>query len=105
MPYVYGGNDEAAHICDVDLIGPRQISGNGGMLDFVYGAFHSRRGKSFICLPSLRENGAGQRASRIVPALDPATIVTVPRTMTNYVVTECGAVASKPGPPGSGPSC
>jgi acyl-CoA hydrolase len=65
------------------------------MLDFVYGAFHSRGGKSFICLPSLRESKTGQRVSRIVPALDPATIVTVPRTMTNYVVTEYGAVDLK----------
>jgi acyl-CoA hydrolase len=37
----------------------------------------------------------GQKVSRIVPALDPATIVTVPRTMTNYVVTEYGAVDLK----------
>ena len=65
------------------------------MLDFVYGAFHSGGGKSFICLPSVRENNAGQEASRIVPALDPGTIVTVPRTMTNYVVTEYGAVDLK----------
>ena len=78
-----------------ESLGPRQISGNGGMLDFVYGAFHSRGGKSFICLPSARETKTGHKASRIVPALDPATIVTVPRTMTNYVVTEYGAVDLK----------
>lgn len=78
-----------------ESLGPRQISGNGGMLDFVSGAFHSRGGKSFICLPSLRESKTAQRVSRIVPALDPATIVTVPRTMTNYVVTEYGAVDLK----------
>jgi hypothetical protein len=67
----------------------------GTLQDFVYGAFHSRGGKSFICLPSLRESKAGQRVSRIVPALDPATIVTVPRTMTNFAVTEYGAVDLK----------
>ena len=66
------------------------------MLDFVYGAFHSSRGKSFICLPSLGESRTGQKISRIVPALDPGNyIVTVPRTMTNYVVTEYGAVDLK----------
>ena len=32
-----------------ESVGPRQISGNGGMLDFVYGAFHSDGGRSFIC--------------------------------------------------------
>jgi acyl-CoA hydrolase len=53
------------------------------------------RGKSFICLPSLGESRTGQKISRIVPALDPGTIVTVPRTMTNYVVTEYGAVDLK----------
>jgi len=78
-----------------ESLGPRQISGNGGMLDFVYGAFHSKGGTSFICLPSVRESKTGQKTSRIVPALDPATIVTVPRTMTNYVVTEYGAVDLK----------
>jgi len=105
-PQVIARHDSAVSITnaiEVDLygqvaaesLGPRQISGNGGMLDFVYGAFHSRGGKSFICLPSLREDSTGQRVSRIVPALDPATIVTVPRTMTNYVVTEHGAVDLK----------
>ena len=62
-------------------------------------------GKSFICLASVRESKAGQRVSRIVPALDPGTIVTVPRTMTNYVVAEYGAVDLKAGPPGSGRNC
>jgi len=105
-PQVIARHDKAMSITnaiEVDLygqvaaesLGPRQISGNGGMLDFVYGAFHSSGGKSFICLPSLRESGTGQRVSRIVPALDPGTIVTVPRTMTNYVVTEYGAVDLK----------
>jgi acyl-CoA hydrolase len=65
------------------------------MLDFVYGAFHSSGGKSFICLPSLKESKTGEKTSRIVPTLDPGTIVTVPRTMTNYVVTEYGAVDLK----------
>ena len=63
-PQVIARHDNAVSITnaiEVDLygqvaaksLGPRQISGNGGMLDFVYGAFHSRGGKSFICLPSL----------------------------------------------------
>jgi acyl-CoA hydrolase len=43
----------------------------------------------------VRDNKTGHKASCIVPALDPATIVTVPRTMTNYVVTEYGVVDLK----------
>jgi acyl-CoA hydrolase len=78
-----------------EAVGRRQISGNGGMLDFVYGAWHSTGGKSFICLPSVHEHASAERSSRIVPTLDPATSVTVPRALTNYVVTEYGAVDLK----------
>jgi butyryl-CoA:acetate CoA-transferase len=105
-PQVIARHDKVVSITntiEVDLygqvaaesLGTRQISGNGGMLDFVYGAFHSSGGKSFICLPSLKESKTGEKTSRIVPTLDPGTIVTVPRTMTNYVVTEYGAVDLK----------
>ena len=41
----------------------------------------------------------------MVPALDPGTVVTVPRTMTNYVVTEYGAVDLKAKRPGSERNC
>ena len=42
-----------------ESLGTRQISGTGGMLDFVYGAFHSKGGKAFICMSSLRESKTG----------------------------------------------
>ena len=48
--------------------------------------------KGIICLTSLKENKGGKAISRIVPKLAPGAIVTVPRTMVNYVVTEYGAV-------------
>ncbi|MGC8724145.1 MAG: acetyl-CoA hydrolase/transferase family protein [Acidobacteriota bacterium] len=71
--------------------GARQISGNGGMWDFVWGAQWSEGGKSFICLTSTFTDHSGQTHSRIVPSFAPGSIVTVPRQMVDYVVTEYGA--------------
>jgi acyl-CoA hydrolase len=74
--------------------GHRQISGTGGQLQFVRGAYASRGGKSFICLSSSCEV-RGQRVSRIVSTLTPGNIVTTPRTDVMYVVTEYGVVNLK----------
>jgi len=74
--------------------GHRQISGTGGQLQFVRGAYASQGGKSFICLSSLFER-KGIRKSRIVLNLTPGNIVTTPRTDTMYVVTEYGMVNLK----------
>jgi butyryl-CoA:acetate CoA-transferase len=74
--------------------GHRHISGTGGQLQFVRGAYASRGGKSFMCLASMYEKG-GTRRSRIVSALTPGNIVTTPRTDTMYVVTEYGMVNLK----------
>ena len=71
---------------------PKQVSGNGGMLDFVEGAFHSKNGKSFICLSSTFKDSKGNVQSRIVPTFEPGTIVTIPRQSVDYIVTEFGAV-------------
>ena len=75
--------------------GTRQISGTGGQFDFVFGAFHSRGGKSFICLSSTTIDHHGGKKSRIRPVLDPGSIVTVPRTIVHYVVTEYGMAMLK----------
>ncbi|HEY8121872.1 MAG TPA: acetyl-CoA hydrolase/transferase C-terminal domain-containing protein [Myxococcota bacterium] len=74
--------------------GHRHISGTGGQLQFVRGAYQSLRGKSFICLSSVYERN-GKRESRIVTTLTPGNIVTTPRTDTMYVVTEYGMVNLK----------
>jgi acyl-CoA hydrolase len=74
--------------------GHRHISGTGGQLQFVRGAYASRGGKSFMCLSSLFER-KGVRKSRIVLNLTPGNIVTTPRTDTMYVVTEYGMVNLK----------
>jgi acyl-CoA hydrolase len=74
--------------------GMRHVSGTGGQLQFVRGAYASRGGKSFICLSSTYEKG-GVRQSRIVSTLTAGNIVTTPRTDTMYVVTEYGVVNLK----------
>ena len=74
--------------------GSRHVSGTGGQLQFVRGAYASRGGKSFICLSSTYEK-SGTRQSRIVATLTPGNIVTTPRTDTMYVVTEYGMVNLK----------
>ena len=83
---------------EVDLFGQvssessgyRHISGTGGQFDFAYGAYHSRGGKSFICLTSTLTDKNGNVTSRIRPVFREGTIVTLPRTITHYVVTEYG---------------
>lgn len=74
--------------------GHRHVSGTGGQLQFVRGAYSSAGGKSFICLGSTYEK-SGRRESRIVSTLTPGNIVTTPRTDTMYVVTEHGMVNLK----------
>jgi len=75
--------------------GTRQISGTGGQFDFVFGAFHSKGGKSIICLTSTTKDKNGTVKSRIRPMLEPGSIVTVPRTIVHYVVTEYGKAMLK----------
>jgi acyl-CoA hydrolase len=74
--------------------GHRHISGTGGQLQFVRGAYASKGGKSFICLASTHERN-GRRESRIVSSLTPGNVVTTPRTDMMYVVTEWGMVNLK----------
>jgi acyl-CoA hydrolase len=69
--------------------GNRHLTGTGGQLQFVRGAYASDGGKSFICLPSTYDK-RGERRSRIVLNLTPGNIVTAPRTDMMYVVTEYG---------------
>ena len=89
---------------DVDLFGQvnaessgtRAISGAGGQLDFVLGAYLSEGGKSFICLSSTFMNKkTGKLESRIRPTLAPGSIVTDTRANTDYIVTEYGMARLK----------
>ena len=80
---------------DVDLFGQvnaesaglKHISGTGGQLDFVLGAYLSKGGKSFICLSSTMTGKDRQMKSRIVPTLTNGSITTDPRSAVHYLVT------------------
>ena len=88
---------------DIDLFGQvnaesagvKHISGSGGQLDFVLGAYLSKGGKSFICLSSTFKDKEGNLKSRIRPTLSTGSIVTDTRCNTHYVVTEYGKVILK----------
>ena len=88
---------------DLDLFGQvnaesaglKHISGTGGQLDFVMGAYLSKGGKSFICLSSTVTGKDGTVKSRIVPTLTPGSICTDPRSCVHYIVTEYGMVNLK----------
>ena len=75
--------------------GIKQISGAGGQLDFVLGAYLSNGGKSFICCSSTFTDKQGVMHSRIRPTLVEGSIVTDTRANTHYVVTEYGMVNVK----------
>jgi 4-hydroxybutyrate CoA-transferase len=72
-----------------ESIGPRVISGAGGQTSFAVGAFLSNGGRFINVLTSTAGNG-DKKISRITPLLVEGTIVTVPRTVSDYVVTEYG---------------
>ncbi|MBR2737191.1 MAG: butyryl-CoA:acetate CoA-transferase [Lachnospiraceae bacterium] len=75
--------------------GTRHISGAGGQLDFVLGAYLSKGGKSFICCSSTVKAKDGTVSSRIRPTIATGGIVTATRANTMYVVTEYGLVDLK----------
>lgn len=85
--------DLYGQVC-AESVGTRIISGTGGQLDFVLASYESRGGKSFICLPSCSER-EGKLESRIVPTLRTGAIVTDPRSVAHYIVTEYGKFAMK----------
>lgn len=73
--------------------GVRHISGSGGQLDFLTGAFMAKEGQSFICMSStFYDKKEGRVKSRIVPTLPAGGIVTDPRSQAFYLVTEYGIV-------------
>ncbi len=71
---------------NAEYIGPRQVSGAGGLVDFLRGAAASKGGKPILALASTAKNGA---MSRIVPSLT-APSVSIGRADVGLVVTEHG---------------
>lgn len=86
--------DLAGQVCS-ETVGPFNISGSGGQLDFVEAAYYSRNGKSFICLPSTYSDKDGKVHSRIKPLMTYGSVITDTRTTVQYVVTEYGKVNLK----------
>ena len=73
---------------NAEMAGRRQVSGSGGLVDFVRGARAARNGRAIICLPSTSPDG---KRSNIVASL--RSVVTVARTDIDIVVTEHGSAA------------
>lgn len=82
-------------VLEIDLFGQAngefmdgvQVSGHGGMVDFVRGARASAGGRSFLALPATARGGT---VSRIVPALRANTAVSIARSDVDRVATEHG---------------
>lgn len=105
-PFIIAQNDNMCCInnaIEVDIFGQvaseasagRHISGTGGQLDFIFGSYKSKGGRGYIALTSTTKDKQGNLVSRIVPGLSPGTIVTVPRSLCYYIVTEYGIFNTK----------
>ena len=72
-----------------ETVGPRVLTGVGGQTAFSIAANYSNGGRCISVLPSSHIVD-GERLSRIVNMLPQGAVVTVPRTLVDYVVTEHG---------------
>lgn len=86
--------DLSGQVCS-ETAGPYIISGAGGQLDFVEGAYNSKGGKSFICLPSTFTDKKGKIHSRIKGMMTLGSVITDTRAGVQFVVTEYGKVNLK----------
>ena len=80
---------------NAESAGVKHISGTGGQLDFVMGAYQSKGGQSFICMSLSFTDKDGNIKSRIVPTLTQGSIATDPRSTIHYLVTEYGMINLK----------
>ena len=72
---------------NAEMINRRQVSGTGGLIDFIRGARGSHNGKSILALPATARKGA---QSRISVKLSAESVTSVCRADIDYVVTEHG---------------
>jgi 4-hydroxybutyrate CoA-transferase len=75
-----------------ESIGTRLLSGAGGQTAFAIGSNLSKGGRNITVIPATASNGT---ISRITPILEPGTVVTIPRVMADYIVTEFGIARLK----------
>lgn len=81
--------DLYGQVCS-ESAGIRQISGTGGQLDFVTGAYGAEQGKAFLTMPSSFTDKKGITHSSILPKFTAGDIITTPRSQAPYIVTEYG---------------
>ncbi len=81
--------DLYGQVCS-ETAGIRHISGTGGQLDFVTGAYDSEGGKAFLAMSSMFRDKQGVAHSRILPKFTEGDVITTPRTQAPYMVTEYG---------------
>lgn len=67
--------------------GPRLINGPGGQTEFHIGAFYSHGGRAVSLMRSTWADGA---VSTILPHLDHGSLVSIPRTYADIIITEYG---------------
>ena len=82
--------DIYGQVCS-EAVGTRQISGTGGQLDFVTGAYRSPGGMAFITMKSTRTDRNGVKHSNVKARFVDGDIITTPRTQAPIIVTEHGA--------------
>jgi len=87
--------DLYGQVCS-ETSGIRHISGTGGQLDFVTGAYLAEHGQAFLAMASTYIDKQGVAHSRILPKFTQGDVITTPRTQAPCLVTEYG-VARLPG--------
>jgi len=98
-PYIIAKNDHIIAVnsaskidllgqCSAEPIGPKQLCGTGGQVDFARGTALAKRGKFFMALCSTND----KKQSNIVPQLEKGTVITISRNDVDYVATEFGVV-------------
>jgi len=85
--------DLVGQVC-AESVGPRNISGTGGQVDFIRGANWSKGGRAYICMYSTA-NIKGNVVSKITPSLMPGAHVTTSKSDIDCIVTEYGVAELK----------
>jgi 4-hydroxybutyrate CoA-transferase len=83
--------DLGGQVCS-ESIGPFMYTGTGGQTIFTITAAYCTPGKAVIVTPA-SSIVHGRRISRIVPMLEPGSVVTAQRAFVDYVATEYGIAA------------
>lgn len=76
--------------CASEPIGPKLYSGTGEQVDFARGAFNAQNGKSIVILHSTHKG-----RTKIVPALESGSVVSLSKNDVDHVVTEYGIARLK----------